>query len=167
MDCDPSVRLSDCPAAPLPRCSIRLMLVRAHGPHRLKRQQVLAARQIAVTVLAFQPEKNELTFPPGEVRSNSPFGIIRAPRRLHIIVAGTEDPALAGSCLQIQKRAIPIGGHSDLIGVEAVPFSAEGDIPPGAGLWRAISQPEVESRNPAAEIGSSWLPPSPLTPSWA
>src|SRR5215203_2855588 len=141
------------PAAPLPRLSIRLMLVRPHGPYRLERQHVLAARQIAVAVLAFQPEINELTLPPGEVWSDSPFRIIRAPRRLHIIVACAEDPALAGSRLQIQKRAIPVGGDADLIGMEAIPFGAEGDIAPGAGLRRSISEPEVESRNAAAEIG--------------
>src|SRR5215204_5431889 len=141
------------PAAPLHRLSIRLMLVRPHGPYRLERQHVLAARQIAVAVLAFQPEINELTLPPGEVWSDSPFRIIRPPRRLHIIIACAEDPALAGSRLQIQKRAIPVGGDADLIGMEAIPFGAEGDIAPGAGLRRSISEPEVESRNPAAEIG--------------
>ena len=35
-------------------------------------------RQVAVAVLAFHPEKDELAFPPGEVWGDSPFGIIRA-----------------------------------------------------------------------------------------
>src|SRR3954470_18820119 len=157
MGCDPSLTLPHYgPAAPLPRCppsSIRLMLVRPHGPHRLQRQQILAAGRIGVTMLAFHPEKNELTLPPCEVRGDAPFGMSRSARRFHIIVSGTKDPALAGSRLQVQKRAVPIGGDADLVGMEAIALGPQGDIAAGAGLRRPIREPQVEPCNPAPEIG--------------
>src|SRR5688500_10436285 len=99
----PPVGLSACPPV---RPSIRLMLMRSHGPDRLQRQHVPAPLQLGVAVLALEPQIHELALPPGDVGRDPPFRVIRPARRFDVIVARAEDPAAAGPRRQVQKRTV-------------------------------------------------------------
>src|SRR5690349_4352480 len=129
------------------------MLVRSHRPYGLERQPVPATLQIAVAVLPFQPEEDELALPPGHVGRDSPLGVLQPPSRFDPIVSRAEDPALAGSRLKIQKSAVPIGGGAEVIGVEPIALGPEGDVFAGARFRWAIGRPEVHSYDPATQPG--------------
>src|SRR3954452_25574718 len=114
--------------------SVRLMLMRSHRPHGLERQQVVGPCQIAVPVLTLEPQVHELALPPGDVGNDPPFRVGQPARRLDIVVPGAEYPALAGSGLEIEKRAVAVGRRTELGCVKAIALCPEGDVAPSAGL---------------------------------
>ena len=105
----------------------------------------MAPLQLAMPVLSLQPKEDELTLPPGNGRSDAPFGVFQPTRRLDVVVARPEDPAPAGAGLEIQEATQPVGRDADVGRVKAIPLGAKGDVTAGACLRRAIGEAKVES----------------------